>query len=170
MQAACENARLSALLRRRSTADIIKQTKEILSLDAGEYSDDANSERLEDFKTATKAYVADYRRLVSPAQKSFSETYGVITGAGSKCWPMRIGLCAACARLSACWCSRLPRIQHAAMLARAHARCSTFVSTCTSSCCIHTSNRTVVRGRAVMQLSSGTSPRSALASGRCRRS
>jgi len=37
--------------------------------------------RLEDFKTATKAYVADYRTLVSPGQKSFSETYGVITGA-----------------------------------------------------------------------------------------
>lgn len=75
---------MSALLLRRSTADIIKQTKEILSLDVGEYSDDATAERLEDFKTATKAYVADYRRLVSPAQKSFSETYGVITGAGSK--------------------------------------------------------------------------------------
>lgn len=84
-QAARKGARgVSALLRHRSTADIIKQTKEILSLDAGEYSDDATAERLEDFKTATKAYVADYRRLVSPAQKSFSETYGVITGAGGK--------------------------------------------------------------------------------------
>ena len=85
---------MSALLHRRSTADIIKQTKEILSLDAGEYSDDATAERLEDFKTATKAYVADYRRLVSPAQKSFSETYGVITGACGL-YPMRIRLRAA---------------------------------------------------------------------------
>ena len=85
---------INALLLRRSTADIIKQTKEILNLDAGEYSDDATSERLEDFKTATKAYVADYRRLVSPAQKSFSETYGVITGA-CDLYLMRIRLRAA---------------------------------------------------------------------------
>lgn len=85
---------VSARAGHRSTADIIKQTKGILELPAEEYSDDATAERLEEFKTATKAYVADYRTLVSPGQKSFSETYGVITGAQLQ--PR--------ASYGACWC------------------------------------------------------------------
>ena len=120
MQAACRGALgVSAFLRCRSTADIIKQTKEILSLDAGEYSDDATTERLEEFKTATKAYVADYRRLVSPAQKSFAETYGVITGVVQKLLMCACPVASSMCLFSCLLALTLPNIQQAAMLARA---------------------------------------------------
>jgi len=58
------------------TDTMVKQIKDILSTDITSLD---NQEKLEEFKRDASAYVADYRRIVSPAQKSFSEVYGVVT-------------------------------------------------------------------------------------------
>ncbi|BDA43838.1 probable photosystem II repair protein PSB27-H1, chloroplastic at C-terminar half [Coccomyxa sp. Obi] len=78
------------------TSEMVGKIKEVLDVDLT--SDDSKGQ-LEEFKKAANAYVADYRRLVSPGQKSFAEVYGVITamighftvfGLGKKPFPAKL--------------------------------------------------------------------------------
>ncbi|KAK9915502.1 hypothetical protein WJX75_000013 [Coccomyxa subellipsoidea] len=78
------------------TAEMVGRIKEVLDTDV---TNDDSVGKLEDFKKSANAYVADYRRLVSPGQKSFAEVYGVVTamighftvfGLGKKPFPAKL--------------------------------------------------------------------------------